>query len=240
MNRFSVQRFLIIFGVTVLATTLSAGPAVEIAPRTFDFGKTLQHATVSHIFWIKSTGDAKLRIIEVNPGCGCTRAPLRDSTLAPGDSTSLEIIFSTRSFAGDITKRPYLRTNASSEKVYMTIKSQVVIDPDELAPLRFTPYQVDVSQRPGRERRHALFLIENVSDQTLRLRLVDSPAGHLEITLPDKLEGGETAEGLVVVRPEATGAAFEKSFTLEVSGLQRTRFSVPVRRVLGADSDGEP
>lgn len=240
MSRLTIKKLSLIFGITFVSATASAGPAVQIVNDAFDFGKTLQHSTVSHTFWIKSTGNATLRITEVNPGCGCTRAPLRDSTLSPGDSTALEIIFSTRSFAGQITKRPYLKTNASPDKVYITISSDVVTEPDLLGPLRLTPYHIDVSQQPGKERRHALFLIENVSGQPLQLRLVDVPSDYLEVTLPDKLEPGETSEGLVVVRPGAAAVAFDKSFTFEVSGADRTRFSMPVRRLMERGGDDQP
>ena len=83
---------LIILSVSL---SLNAAPQIQIPETTFNFGKAPQRAVVSHVFWIKSVGTDTLVIKKVIPGCGCTKAPLKDSVLAPGDSTSLEIILAT-------------------------------------------------------------------------------------------------------------------------------------------------
>lgn len=112
------MRIVIISFALILIFTLSvlAGPAVDISPDSFNFGKTIQRSKVSHTFWIKSTGDQDLIITKIEPGCGCTQAPIGDTVVAPGDSTALEIILSTKSYRGFLSKRPYILTNASDEK----------------------------------------------------------------------------------------------------------------------------
>jgi hypothetical protein len=44
------------------------GPKLSIPDSTFDFGNTPTVSTVSHTFWLYSTGDDTLRITRINPG----------------------------------------------------------------------------------------------------------------------------------------------------------------------------
>lgn len=214
----------------VAAGSASAGPAIKVVNPTFNFGKTLQHVAVTHDFWIKSVGDQSLVITKVAPGCGCTKAPLRDSVLAPGDSTVLSITFSTRSYAGKITKRPYLLTNVSDERVQLTIQAEVMIDPEMAAPLKIDPFEIEIARAGDQQHRHGVFLIANRGERDLKLSMVSQPRGVFQATLPDVIKAGETAEGMVVVDKKYSGQEFEKSFTFEINDPGRTRYSIPVKR----------
>jgi hypothetical protein len=44
------------------------GPKLSIPESTFDFGYAPTASTVSHTFWLYSTGDDTLRITRINPG----------------------------------------------------------------------------------------------------------------------------------------------------------------------------
>jgi hypothetical protein len=54
--------------VTVLFNLALAGPSLTIPDPTFDFGYVPQNSTISHVFWLHSTGDDTLKIIKVSPG----------------------------------------------------------------------------------------------------------------------------------------------------------------------------
>ena len=231
MNGVKTMKTILLLIFAFIPAVSLAGTEIEVTPDSFDFGKTYQHVKVTHTFWVKSVGNAILRIEKVIPGCGCTRAPLMDSVLAPGDSTALEITFATKSFMGNINKTPRLITNAAKGKTSIGISAEVLIKPEQYAPLRLTPYKIDISSDTAQSRRHAVFLIENRGEADLKLTLIDQPADYFEATLPDIIKAGETAEALVVVIPEMT-AEFEKSFTFEIDDDNRTRYSVPVTRLL--------
>ncbi|UCG62641.1 MAG: DUF1573 domain-containing protein [Candidatus Zixiibacteriota bacterium] len=228
----------IVLAFMVITGSALGGPAIKLVESGFDFGKTIQHVKVTHDFWIKSIGDQPLVITKVVPGCGCTEIPLRDSVLAPGDSTVLSITFSTKSFARKITKRPYLLTNISDQRVQLVIKAEVVIEPEQMAPLKITPFEIDVSASGRAEHRHAVFLIENQGDQDVRLKVIDEPEELVETTLPAVVKSGETAEGIVVVKKEAAGMEFEKSVTIELNDANHTRYSLPVSRLNPSSAGG--
>lgn len=221
----------VLMTVVFLVSGVAAGPRIAIDDNIFVFGKVPRHATVSHSFWIKSVGDDTLRINKVVPGCGCTQAPLADSVLAPGDSTMLEIIFSTKNFRGTVSKRPYLETNVSEHKVYVKIESNVLIDPSAATPVRLKPYKLDISQLGSKLRREATFTIENMADIDLQLVVVDTANRHFEISVPEKIKAGEKITGTIVVRDSGLNRAFEQSVTFQLNDPKKTRITLPIRRL---------
>jgi hypothetical protein len=165
--------------------------------------------------------------------------PLKDSTLAPGDSTELEIVFSSRSMRGNITKAPYIKTNAGDEMTYIKIYSEVFAEdlPDSL--LGVTPVRLDISQfgeTPVRKK--ASFTLENKQAKEVTFEMVAYPKNLFKVTLPKKLAAGAKAEVEVEVTDSALKSEFEKCVTFEmVSADSRTRYTVPVRRMYRANED---
>ncbi len=64
----SIAAFLIALSVILPAGTALAGPNLAIPEPSFDFGYVPQHAKITHVFWLYSTGDSTLQIIKVSPG----------------------------------------------------------------------------------------------------------------------------------------------------------------------------
>lgn len=226
------MRILQLVMLSLVPAVSFGAPGVAIKNDTFNFGKVLQNTTLTHAYWIKSTGNDTLRITEVVPGCGCTQMPLRDSTLAPGDSTRLDIIFTTRSFIGHVNKRPYVMTNASAEKAGMSIFAEVLVDPETALPLVLRPARLDVSQFTAQPRRRATFQIVNKSAEDLSLQVIDTSSKSFEVVLPSKIKAGSTAEGTVIVKKAEIAKAFKESFTFEVLGTEaRDQYTLPVERM---------
>ncbi len=230
-----MKRLISIFALTatvaIAASTAVAGPNLAFSESSFDFGKVPQNATVSHAFWIHSTGDDTLRITKIVPGCGCTKAPVNDSVLAPGDSTKLEILFETRRYAGFVTKKPYIETNGPAERNILTIDTHILTVPDSLHPIFITPPRLDVSQFTETPRRKATFVLENRSDKDYNLKLIDFPKDYYTVKLPSKVKAGQTAEGEIEVVEDRIEEGFERSFTFSIDDEKSSRYSLPVKRM---------
>ena len=63
----TVLVLLVLIGV-LLAGSVLATPAMKLSEESFDFGYAPQNSTVTHEFWIHSTGDDSLKILKVVPG----------------------------------------------------------------------------------------------------------------------------------------------------------------------------
>lgn len=79
-------------------------PRLVFEAPDFDFGQVAPAAVVKHAFRVTNAGDAPLTISRLVPGCGCTSALAGKETLAPGESTALEVTFNTAGESGGIRK----------------------------------------------------------------------------------------------------------------------------------------
>lgn len=222
-----------LFAILLLLVAGSAKAEVSytLNETAFNFGKTPQHVTVTHNFWIKSTGDELLRIEKVDPGCGCTTIPLPDSTVAPGDSVRLQIILDTKNFRGRINKTPKFKTNADSAMVSLKIFAEMITSQATGMPLWISPPKVNVSQFGPKVRRRAKLVITNYGDEPFRLTPIDTANRSFAIRLPELINPGDSAEVFIVVHKEAVETEFKESVTFEGIGkTKRIRYSIPVVR----------
>ena len=82
------------------AATAAALPRIAFDAVHYDFGKISADAKVSHRFKVSNTGKAPLNISRLNPSCGCTSTVLGKWTLAPDESTEIEVTFNPAGFRG--------------------------------------------------------------------------------------------------------------------------------------------
>ena len=156
--------------------------------------------------------------------------------LAVGDSTELEIIFSSKKYRTKITKRPKIQTNEGPPPKWVEINVNVVTRPDSTYPLIMRPYKIDLSQTGSKVIDKMSFEIRNVSDEDLKLKLVSYASEYFEVDIPKKIKAGETKKAKVRLLKKVLKKSFEKSFTIELSDEARNRFTIPVKRKLSASA----
>ena len=152
--------------------------------------------------------------------------------LAVGDSTRLEIVFSTDKFNRIVTKKPLITTNPDSTYHNVTIKAIVTAKPDSLYPLTLDPYMLKMNRYNDSTKigQYAEFTITNPSDSSVTLEIVAMPAELITVDLSLTLEPGQTDTALVTILDEALTLSFDKSFTFELSDDVRSRITVPIKR----------
>ncbi len=150
--------------------------------------------------------------------------------LAVGDSTRLEIIFSTKSYKTRITKRPKIQTNEGPPDKRVQIIANVVSRPDSTYPLIMKPYKLDLSQFGEKLRDKIDFTITNVSDEKVDLSMISYSKDYFDVKLPASIDAGKTASGSLKLKKDVLKQNFEKSFTFETSDKNKSRFTVPVKR----------
>lgn len=94
---------------------LNAGPMIRLTERRWDFGEIPQAGHYTHIFKVANQGTAELAIKKLETSCGCTAALASDSLLAPGETSDVEITFSSKDFEGEQTKIVAVFTNDPAE-----------------------------------------------------------------------------------------------------------------------------
>jgi hypothetical protein len=226
----------------VMAMSLStwAAPRLVLPEVEFDFGFSPQNSSISHFFWMKSAGDDTLKILDIIPGCGCTKAPLERDIVASGDSTRVEIIFATGSYQGAVSKSPRVKTNEGDPDKFLRIRTTVVTRPDSTYPLVIKPYKLDMSQFGEKSRAETKFSLMNLTQAPLTPVVVSASDEYFHVTLPKSIPAGGSAEGTVTIKPGVMEKPFDKSFTIELNDDSHSRYTIPVKRQLRTQAQAVP
>ncbi|NLI16319.1 MAG: DUF1573 domain-containing protein [candidate division Zixibacteria bacterium] len=222
-------KMIVLFGLLMLGLTVNMAAeqaAISVPVDNFDFGYVPRDANICHRFWLYSKGPDTLKISNVRPGCGCTKAPLDKAIVAPGDSTAVELIFNTKNYSGKVSKSATIMTNAIPATNRVSFSAFIIKDKDTTLPLAFTPEIVKIRCNNTKNHVKALVSIKNVSANDLMLALDSYPDGLFEVKLPKKIKAGKQANAEIRISNKA--AAFEKSFTIQVDDAEKTRFTIPV------------
>jgi hypothetical protein len=107
------------------------GPVVSatkmVDPFTLDFGKVKQGEVLKHSFILKNDSTKLLNIKDVHTSCGCTASKAGKKTLAPGESTAIDVSFNTKGYSGQVAQFIYVNTDSVDKPVIrFMIKAEVV------------------------------------------------------------------------------------------------------------------
>ncbi len=218
-------------GVTLVGNSVTAGdqtnangPRIKCSTENFNYGYVPQGATVSHTYWLHNTGSETVTIKQLKPNCGCTQVPPTDSSISPGDSLPVEVLFGSRNMSGKVEKFTRIVSNAQGRVPALAFVAHVA-KPDEISgPVVASPAIVELDgSGVGRTK------ITNKSDLPMTVRVVDVPPViiHLntnEITLaPD-----ESKELSIEASLSKTATEFTKSITVEANDANSTRLTIPI------------
>lgn len=91
-----------------------------------DFGEVLiENSPYDYTIIIRNTGDADLKILDLEKDCGCTWAPLEKNLIPPGDSSKINIK-QTFTYVGNVTKQLTFKTNdPDNETIYFSLHAKV-------------------------------------------------------------------------------------------------------------------
>jgi hypothetical protein len=123
--------------VFAVAACEKKGPIATVDVAAFDFGNAEQNSQVSHTYILKNTGDQPLEIARTRTTCGCTVAQPSKMTLARGETSNIDVTFSTGSRTGKQEKRITVETNdPKNPKTVLVLTGNVMqrltFDPDRL------------------------------------------------------------------------------------------------------------
>ena len=148
--------------------------------------------------------------------------------LAVGDSTTLEIVFSSGHYTNEVMKAPLITTNEGRQPRPVRIKTNIVKEPDSAYPLMIQPWSIEFAS--GTVADKVEFTITNKATTPLRPRIVSAPGGGITISLPSTIPASGSASGMVRLEHRDPSAAIEKSVTIELDDAARSRFTIPIHR----------
>ncbi|MBK7090953.1 MAG: DUF1573 domain-containing protein [bacterium] len=225
---------LTLLAVSVIgSSSLLAQARLEIDETSFDFGYIPQVCKVAHTYVMRASGTDSLKILNVKPGCGCTKAPIKKEVVAPGDSTAVELIFtSVETYRGTMQKTATVTCNDDARGTFsLRFKATINTSPDSAQPAQLSPWNVDFTE--AMRAKEVEMSVKNVSKEPLTLALVSYPFEFINVTLPSgDIAPGKSGVIKVKIAPGCKESNFEKSFTFTTGrAADSKRYTVPV--VLG-------
>jgi len=196
--------FLFILAIGALQQAPATAQVISVDPLSFDFGDMKQQQTRSATVTVTNEGAGLLRILDVKADCGCTVPTLAKDSLAPGESTQIEIQFNSKKFHGTVIKAVNITSNdPNNSQVDVIIKANVhaalVIDPVNqrvgfsrslrgevlTKQVTFTAMDVPVLEISAGKTRQGLFDVKTINGHE-----GDPQVSILEITVPADMESG--------------------------------------------------
>jgi hypothetical protein len=222
------------------ALAQSQGPRIRIHQEVFDFGIVPQLCEVSHVFWLRNTGDETAMIEKLIPNCGCTEAPIEKHRVEPGDSTRVELIFGSHNYRGVVEKFAQVISNAKGRVPALTFSSFVVADSEAVGPLEATPRFFNLDETMPEETGDgwvSRFTLKNNGKAPIIVETLDRPDRMIATDGFDGALGpGEKTEITLRFDAELPSQVFSKSVTFLVSDESQGRLTVPVFKRQGEDT----
>ena len=129
-----------------------------------DFGEHWVGPVLRHSFLIRNEGDAPLKIIQVRPGCGCTKAGLTPTEVAPGETGEFPFKLDSNKLFAKYRKPITISTN---DPITPDIKLWLVGDCRRYVEIQ--PANASFGRVTTKEAKTKLLTIKNNASQPLQL-----------------------------------------------------------------------
>jgi len=222
----------VFFSLSLADKSSASGPRIFLPQTEWDFGYIPQGSSVSHIFWIKNTGDDTLQILKVRSGCTCTYAPLNKDILAPQESTYLEAIFNSRNYEGlkNMTIAIFSTDTSTISDVYFSVNVE-----NEIPLVQINPHQIKFDSSEIGENPQRKAVITNKSNTVLHIAIAEEPEEIVDYKLVHKdLSPKEEAELIFSIAPKGSPGSFQTNLTLDFfegspgQGEKKLRYTLPI------------
>ena len=208
------------------AAAACAAPELAVEQGTYNFGSIAQGKKVQHNFSIRNNGDAPLQIKQLNAACGCTAAKPSSSTIPPGRSAEIQVIFDSANFSGKVQKSVTMTTNAGKTPSY-TFQMEGVVE--EL--LQVTPRQLSLGPMTSGVAKQVSITVTNKGNSSVKLLSVNTNSTSLQIKSAIKnaeVKPGETGAIELTITARSEAKVLSGYVHIATNNPQKKEITVPV------------
>ena len=102
-------------------------PKLTFEKEVHDFGQIQQGDTVNYTFKFTNTGKTPLIITNAKAGCGCTVPDWPKEPIPPGESSQIEVEFTSKTQKGRQTKTVTITSNAIPNTKVIKITTEILV-----------------------------------------------------------------------------------------------------------------
>lgn len=180
-----------IFSVAVLilatgaASLVYASPNIEFENERINLGKVVSGNPINAAFKFTNKGDAELEVTAVRAGCGCTKAEAEKKKLAPGESSTINVVFNSTGFSGPVTKHVTVSSN-DPEHPNISLSFEVEVVP--IATLK--PERLNFGSIKTNQTKTHLLQVHPSDPEKFAIQRIESMGQHVSATGFKKVKSG--------------------------------------------------
>lgn len=187
-----------------------------------DFGEVFGGLAVSKNVQITNTGSDTLRILKIEPECGCTTAAISSASIAPHDTAAMMIVFNSKGYYSKVEKKIAVSTNdlgASNLEIYFTANVTNIV---QTTPDYLLYYNVKIDSPSTQKLR-----VRNISQKRLKiLKLISGDSSLKARILKRDLKENEETDLVATYTPGRAGT-IEGEIVLQTNSKKQPR--IPLR-----------
>jgi len=180
---------------------------IHLDKDNIDFGLMSQHESRDTQVVVTNKGGGILNISEVKADCGCTVPTLARKSLAPGESTIIDINFNSKAFHGNVTKMVHIFSNDPDmpDKTFYiqaNVTTPLLIDP--------ASQRIGFSQSPVGSSETKMVMFTATEAPELIIQAKKSRKNLFDISVINNYEGNPRHSALVVTVPKRMPAGKQR------------------------------
>lgn len=149
-------------------------PVIAFEIESCELGSVVQGEQPDCVFPFTNGGTDDLRILHVEPSCGCTTALISGALTRAGERGGIRVVFDSENFAGEVVKEVEVRSNDPA-RPNVTLRVQALVEPE----IDFEPRLVTFDDaRAGAAGRQVVMLTNRRADPVRILRLSAEPSSY--------------------------------------------------------------
>jgi len=217
--------------------SIAAPPAITFESETCDLGSVVQGEQPDCVFSFTNGGNDDLRILQIEPTCGCTTALLAAPLLRAGEHGGIRVVFDSDNFAGEVVKEVEVLSN-DPVRPSVTLRIKALIEPE----IDFEPRIVAFDDvRAGAALKHVVMLTNRRAEPVRVLRLEAQPSCYrclmpawTDRSQPLVLESWDRVAIDVLFTPPGTLAmAIAGECVLDIEGPRKRTFTLKLLALPG-------
>ncbi len=99
--------------------------SVEVKNKLWNFGEITEGEIITHVYYLKNTGDHNLLIRNIESGCGCTTVEYDKVPIPPGKEGKIEIAFNSEGRYGKQYKEISIFANIPEKRIILNFTGNV-------------------------------------------------------------------------------------------------------------------
>lgn len=188
-------------------------PTIKFADPVFNFGKTTGGKVISHKFTFSNEGKGSLKILSIQPSCGCTAVSTPTEETEPGKEGEFSVRLDTTHLSGEIAKTISVTSNDPSDPVVTlevvgNVETKVSISPN----VAILTYPIDdADKQPS-----TTITVLNLTDKPVKITNARSESKLFRASLKEK-EAGKAYELIVEALPPYPSGGIQGDIVFETS-----------------------